>query len=204
MTKDEKALADARCLDCVIDKYNNYFQDILGFGQHSEKKKRRKPHKGHYPFVPSRSSIRMIDSLREAKDHIQEKRKDPYSRVSFLDCGCGVGNIMLLAGMISGFDIIAGIEYDPATYKIAKKLVPHYKVIKGDLAYFRHYADYDILYYFEPISLPKKRKAFMKKLANNMKVGAVVISNGGSMHFAEHEKFERLPSLRSCYEKVKA
>ncbi len=208
MKKSEEDRLNVTCLERVVSGYNRYFQNKLGFAP--ESKKKGKKHKGHYHFIPSTCSGNILNYLRIAKDHINKKRKSSaYSLgLNFLDCGCGIGNIMLLANAVGGFNRIAGIEYDLATYKVAKELMEHYTVIRGDLTNFPNYADYDILYYYEPISDGDKKLLFFEKMENDMEIGAVIISNGGSMYFESNRRFKRLQIVRSgrtvpIYEKVR-
>lgn len=178
-------------LNNTISRYIYHLQGQLGFGPCAKKK--GKVHEGHYPFIPSGHSSRTLSYLHMAREHICKKRGDDY-RPNFLDCGCGIGNIMLLARAIGGFDKVDGIEYDLATYKVAKVLAHSYdnNVFKGDLVKSRRFGNYDVIYYYEPISDQEKRMLFFGKLANNTKVGTIIISNSGSSYFSENRKFKSI------------
>lgn len=174
----------------AIEEYNRYFQRKLGIIQNSTGK-HKKTKKGHHPFVPSHHPTKILGHLRFARDYIH-KRDGCQAGVSFLDCGCGVGNIMLLATTLRGFNIIAGIEYDKETYEIARMLCQRGQIFKGDLTKFERYSDYNILYYYEPMHCPTKRETFIKKLINDTKVGTLIITNGCSQPFRHSRKFKRL------------
>lgn len=188
MKQSSKDKLHAHHLDTVVSTYVNYFQKKLGFSWEAKKKGRR--HEGHHPFIPYSDSTNTIDHIRVAKAHIRKKNEE---LLKFLDCGCGIGNIMILAHATGGFYKTDGVEYDLATWRVAKDLAPRYsKVFRGDLVEFKHYADYDILYLFEPISDPKKRNIFYDKLMNDVKVGAVIIANGGGGRLRKSKKFKKV------------
>ncbi len=223
MSVDKKQMFEViHSLSAASETYASHIQKQLGFGtnftpEEKEKGKDKGPgimHDGHYPFIPTYSISSLVRCLCEVRDYISKRDKisgNPL-RLKFLDCGCGIGNIMMLAKRIDGYKSVVGIEYDSATYKVAKELLSQYsddindKVIHNDLLDFRGYGKFDVIYYYEPISDVKKRNEFCKKLANNMKAGAVVIANGHSYLFSEDkaERFKHVPTTRcSAYEKVK-
>ena len=211
----KQLLEGIRCLSAIVGSYNSYLQAQLGFGTdgvfgEKGKKGPGKKRKGHYPFIPTYGAGSWLRCLFEVRNYILAKRKKDGKRfrnLSFFDCGCGIGNIMLLARYIEGFEEVHGIEYDPATYEVAQKLMFSYNsnVIQGDLAEFDGYGNYDVLYYYTPISCPKKSKIFYKKLMDGMKIGAVVIPNGHAFLFEQDSKrFKQLiGTTRRAYEKVK-
>lgn len=201
-----------RSLSRVAENYNYYFQMKLGFlpSYPYKDEKNKGPgekHVGHYPFIPTYNLNTLIQCICEVRDYIRKRKgKGPHSPLSFLDCGCGVGNIMLLVSNINGYGTVAGIEYDNATYKVAQELLPYNKdVMRGDLINFNGYCNFDVIYFYEPISSIEKRRIFYRKLMDDMKVGAIVIPNGGSLSFEEDtmNRFKQLPiDYRRAYEKV--
>lgn len=189
MKQSEKDRKHAYHLKFIVGHYVGYFERELGFGISA--RKQGKKHRGHHHFIPSSNVPEIIHFINLAKAHIRKKSDKP---ISFLDCGCGIGNIMILAKATGGLAHVDGVEYDPATWRVAKKLLKdsyiRSKVFKGDLVNFRHYANYDILYFYLPISDPGKRKDFMNRLMNRTKVGAVIISYNHSRRLLQDDRFK--------------
>ena len=192
MKQSSKDKLHTHHLDTAVRMYVNYFQRKLGFTCGGKKEGKR--HDGHHAFIPYLDSADTIDHIRIAKAHIHKKKGGP---LKFLDCGCGIGNIMILAYAAGGFSKTDGVEYDLSTWRVAKDLAPPYsKVFRGDLINFEHYADYDVIYFYEPISDPRKRNIFLKKVINDVKIGAVIISHGGGGRIEKSKKFKKV--RRAC------
>ena len=122
----------------------------------------------------------------------------------------------MLIAEAAGYEVY-GIEYEEATCKIARDLIWKFRTVKGnkkndsiirdDITTFEHYADYDVIYYYSPISERNKAKQFLKKLGNNAKVGSIVISYGGGgsygpYYFANDVRFKILPKTCWAYQKI--
>ena len=192
----------------VIEQYNLYFQRKLGSipGIH------RKSNKDHYCFIPSRNVVEITNVLYKAKEQLCTSPLKHTLPLKFLDCGCGIGNIMLIAEAV-GYKTY-GIEYEEATCKVARDLTwkprtvrgnnKNNSIICGDIATFKHYADYDVIYYYKPIEEYNKGRQFYKKLADNVRIGNIVISYGGSDHFRDDVRFRTLPGVHACwiYQKI--
>lgn len=207
MTKGEENRQNIKTLAWVVSEYNRYFQIALGFYDWRNKGKGKR-HKDHHCFIPS-SPIQTLTFLRIARDHIRKRdgktRRGGHKALLFFDCGCGVGNIILLSCSMGGYGRGAGIEYDKATYEMAKMLVPSADIINGDLVDFDHYDKYDVIYYYEPIISIRKRRIFINKLMNGAKVGAVIIGNGiGATDMRRSSKFRKVSRKTSrIYEKMR-
>lgn len=161
--------------------------------------------KDHFGFIPSEPAS-VLTVLIKAKHLLRENDPSTYSRghptYKFLDAGCGVGNIMLLANCI-GFDAW-GIEKDPETVKLACKLDCHEgrHIIKADMVEYKDYGKYDVIYYYQPMR-SEKMKVFINVLHSQIKVGAIVIPNGDCNQFAKDSKFEeRYNNGRLMYRKT--
>ena len=190
-------------VDTIIEQYNLYFQRKLG----SVPGVWKKTNDEHYCFLPAHHITEIEKDLRKVQEILSLPTK-------FLDCGCGIGNIMLLAKAM-GF-ITYGIEYEEETVRIAKELIGNTEyidetgniieyeaVIQGDITTFKHYSDYDVVYYFTPIKNFKKMRAFTKKLAKDMKVGSIVVSYGGSTNFPNDKRFKTLSNMHGVYRKIR-
>lgn len=135
--------------------------------------KRRKD--GHFQFIPRR-----VDDLMRmlVYAHKYLTQEDSFKRPMFLDCGCGVGNVVMLAEF-AGFDAY-GIEYDKATLAAGKELLKEFrldpkKLFQGDILEYSDYQKYDVLYTFCPMVSTGKEWAFEQKLKHDMKVGALLL-----------------------------
>ena len=165
---------------------------------------------GAYGFVPSRDIIRLTRAFKAVFDYLTKKvNKD----LSFLDAGCGAGNMLLLARSV-GFIKVGGIELDGKTARIARKLLKcaireyDYKIIRADLTKYDKYKDYNVIYYYQPMQ-PRYMSKFLRLLGEGMKVGAVVIANGRHEPFEDDKRFKRILKsldvlpIDGIYEKVK-
>lgn len=166
-----------RITDAVMRRYQR-FLTVLRYGEG--------PHDAasdadHFGFIPSDPGY-ILKSLIKAKDLIHART---YPK--FLDAGCGAGNIMLLADCV-GFDTW-GIERDPETIKLARKLTRSARIIEADLTKYRGYGGYDVIYYYQPMR-SEKMEVFLDVLCSQMEVGAVVIPNGSSRRFNGDGRFK--------------
>jgi 2-polyprenyl-3-methyl-5-hydroxy-6-metoxy-1,4-benzoquinol methylase len=164
---------------------------------------------GSFGFVPSRGIIQLTRAFKAVFDYLTKRVNED---LSFLDAGCGVGNMLLLAHSV-GFIKVGGIEFDEKTARIARKLLKctineyDYKIVKADLKKYNKYEDYNVIYYYQPLHVNCMPK-FLDLLGRNMKVGAVVIVNGRDP-FGEDRKFKRILKsldvlpIDGIYEKVK-
>ena len=105
-TNKEQLLEGIRCLSSVVENYNNYIRSELGFSNNYSIEERGKGpgklHKEHYPFIPTYDISSLLRCLYQVRDYIFKKKKS-HRNLNFFDCGCGVGNIMLLVKYMEGF-----------------------------------------------------------------------------------------------------
>jgi 2-polyprenyl-3-methyl-5-hydroxy-6-metoxy-1,4-benzoquinol methylase len=193
-----KAELISRCLSDAIGQYIMYFQKLL---EATHETGYKKTNKDYYCFVPSRSSEDVLSCLIEVKKYLNNKIQ---RALKFLDCGCGIGNIMLLVNTLGGFSSIHGIEYELKTWDIARALLPdNCMVVCDDILHFERYGHYDVIFYFTPIKDLGKRATFREKLAEDVKIGTVIVSYGGSDWFGAHPNFKMIPATFSwAYEKI--
>jgi SAM-dependent methyltransferase len=176
-------------LSAVMNMYMEYFKKILGC---SDGNNNLYPHKkwtkDHHKFIPSGNTGNVITILRYVRNHLATAYRKKHHlgnsrKFEFLDCGCGIGNIMLLAKAVRGY-CVTGLEYEEEACEIARTLLYGYdgsngEIIHQDILTFEHYADYDVIYYYAPLISEKGLSAFADKVRDDMKVGAVVVTYGG-------------------------
>jgi len=147
----------------------------------------------HY-FIPS-SILDSIYWLKLVKQHL--KKKD-ILEPKFLDAGCGIGNIILLANQL-GFDA-DGIEIDNRNLRIGKAIASRQnywslngiKITKGNILTFKHYSKYDVIYFYCPLSDHVKEVEFENKITDEIKVGAVIIARLAGYAFHDDKRFLRV------------
>ncbi|WP_136809731.1 class I SAM-dependent methyltransferase [Desulfosediminicola flagellatus] len=144
-----------------------------------------------YPFV-AMDTRQAYEQIRLACSHLRETR-EKSSEISFIDIGCGIGNILLLAELMECK--VSGIEKDSASYDIAKQLVGEECVSQDDIWDFNELGNFDIVYYFRPFSKKELQLTFEKHVENSLKPGAILIANRKMGEDIDHDKrFIRLDS----------
>lgn len=88
----------------------------------------------------------------------------------FLDIGAGMGTKVILASVL--FDAY-GIELDPANVEKAKAIGLN-RIGVADALAFDRYNEFDVLYYYRPISDAVLYRQFEEKVHADMKAGALV------------------------------
>jgi len=97
----------------------------------------------------------------------------------FLDVGCGGGvKVLLAAGF---FDAADGLEYDPGYAAAARDLfaataATRCRAIRGDALAFRDYGDYDVVYFFQPMSDRDNLRAMEDRIVPQVRPGTVLIA----------------------------
>jgi len=184
----------------IIEDYNHLLQELTGVKNCNGGKLWNKSNEDYYAFIPTRGICDIMRCFEDVKNYLKKAcRNSDDWQPKFLDCGCGVGNIMLAAYHLNYK--VSGIEYEPAVYEVAKKMfmsMRSAKVIHGDILEFGKYHLYDVIYYYVPILNGDKMKQFYDKLLNDMKVGAVVIPYGYG-EGCKKSKFERVPISKTNF-----
>jgi 2-polyprenyl-3-methyl-5-hydroxy-6-metoxy-1,4-benzoquinol methylase len=182
-------------LSAICGMYIKYIAEAGGLEQNSYDLKDGTKCFGFIPYPYSNSVIHSLTNIYNRFDRSVNWPK-------FLDIGCGIGNIVMLANLV-GFTA-HGLEYNPKIYKIAKRLEQYRSIIfRGDMRKFKRYREYDVLYYYRPIVSTKEMEEFSHKLAKSMKPGAYIICNGDSEGFRQSKDFEFDESVRAWHKKEK-
>lgn len=199
--KEKQYQIQAVAASSAIRTYTDYFQKLLNCHAGPDNVKGKVWTKDHHKFIPSSNSLTVISCLRLVRNYIEDKHHSSrYDVIRLLDCGCGVGNILLLARGLGGFRV-TGLEYEPEAVEIAKRLIGSYgTILRQDILTYDSYVLYDVIYYYQPISNTEKMIEFTTKAHNDMKVGAVVITYGGGSHTLRDDK--RFKAIFSKYSSV--
>lgn len=211
--KEEALRASLKALDQIFQNFSWHTKNGRSV--------RNPEFEGKFPFIPH-SVYRTMDILLYLENNwnaIQEKyskqygftpRFSEYSQLSFLDAGCGVGNILIYAYSLGMFSKIMGLELDAQTYEYAKILVNggdtnHYAwVLQQDILTFDKYGDFDVIYYYCPFSDVEKESEFESLVEEQAKVGAIIIPElKRSREFLSSKKFEFVTAQDDIILKVK-
>lgn len=171
-----------RALAEMVERMFRKEQHRFETGRAGEKfiKKRRKL--GHYNFIarPALGLISNLVLLRELM-RVEFNKARNYDKPSFLDCGCGVGNVVAYAHF-AGFSSY-GVEYDQATLDRGKFILDLFslkqdRLMQGDLLEYDDFGKYDVLYGYCPLSSTEKERIFEARLMYQAKVGAYIVGLG--------------------------
>lgn len=119
------------------------------------------------------------------------KKLIPKSGIpSFLDVGCGKGNVLNMANSL-GFDI-TGIEFREKY----RSCVPYNCFFKCMDAFdYKRYGKHDVIYYYVPIADGVKMTALTTIIVNQMKKGAFLYAIG---HCPSRQDMDKLKEISYC------
>lgn len=152
----------------------------------------------YWGFIPCNTET-VVAELLIARDNI--KKRYP----TFLDVGCGFGNIMFLAKHC-GFDV-HGIEYNRdillhSFYRIHEKTpnklwdYNREVIFHGDALDFKNYCLFDVIYMYCPIRNEKLEKKLEQFIEDTIKVGTIFICNTKKdRRIYEDNRFKKLGSI---------
>ena len=126
-----------------------------------------------YPFV-AMDTRQAYEQIRLAR-HYLLKSSPRQLPLRFLDIGCGIGNILLLAELMD-FKVF-GIEKDTGSLSIACSLVGEESVGREDVWNYTKIGEFDVVYYFRPFCEKKRQLLFEQRVEDSLKPGAILIAN---------------------------
>lgn len=152
-----------------------------------------------YPFV-AMDTRQMFNQIQLVANHLR-KRGQQIKSPSFIDIGCGIGNVILVAEQME-FEVF-GIEKDPYPYKIARKLMGEEKVAPEDIWNYKKFGDFDVIYYFRPFHDGKLQRKFEHMIEDTLKTGGVLIANRKmSQKIETDDRFHRLHADMPVWQKI--
>lgn len=156
-------------LDVFFGTINRY----IGYFSRDSQRRTKNDASEEYPFV-AMDTRQAYEQLKLAKEYlIQEGRFRPDLR--FIDIGCGIGNVMLLAELME-FEVF-GIEKDEVPFQTACQLLGEDLVAQYDIWDFDRYHEFDLIYYFRPFPGRETQTRFEKMVEDELKPGGILIAN---------------------------
>lgn len=150
----------------------------------------RGPIEGSYPFVPM-PTHKFISLLLSARKLAEFKS---YNFPTFLDAGCGIGMTVALA-FAAGFKA-TGLELNNRAITLSKKMLRRFDdyrcVKKQNILTYKEYGNYDVIYYWLPFFNKNKQAKMERLIADQMKVGGIVLPCGSRQTFHDDHRFRRL------------
>lgn len=134
---------------------------------------------GRYHFIQNKPE-KILDLLAAAKTLWQKDSGYVERNPTFLDCGAGPGNVVMLAA-ISGFDAF-GIEYDSKTVEKGHKIIKSFgfknekeMLFQGNILTYNFFGYYDFIYGFCPLLRGSLEDKFEERMKRTAKVGAIIL-----------------------------
>ena len=153
-----------------------------------------------YPFV-AMDTRQVFEQIRFVAQHLQiDMNEINNQNFKFIDVGCGIGNILLIAEQF-GFDVY-GIEKDEYPFQVATRLIGDDQISQDDIWTYDRYNVYDVIYYFRPFSDREPQLRFEKLIEDNLKVGGILIANHkNSDGISADKRFEKLSENLPIWQK---
>ena len=192
-------------IDCLYNKvmiFEIIYNDMVNIGSrmaHKDKSERDLRYSnGSYDFIP-KSADNLYNVFHYLSEWFKKEKITSRYSYSFLDAGCGIGNVLRIANAMKIAYKYIGIEYYQNAYDAAKQFLGIkeypgcFKLIKADILKYKNYGNYDIIYYFCPFSNHRKEEIFEERIENQAKIGAIIIPfNKQSSGIFKDDRFKQL------------
>lgn len=182
-------------LDFSRQTYYQVLNSITrGFSEQSKKEqgqiyfdrvpeKSSEEYKKRWHYIPRNTDdfLRLYLTLFEDKEFQKLLKKREYEFIKFLDAGCGIGIICQLAYFyadLQGMSVQAtGLEIDPDLLKTAKSMFIGGAIDfhEQNILTYNSYADFNIIYYYQPIKEAALRQQFEIKIWEEARPGTYFI-----------------------------
>ncbi len=192
ITQDEFHDQELEILFNVIHRYVGYFT-------RKSMKKSQDRAAGEYPFIPM--DLRQVYSqLRWVHDYLNTKNYNQGQAPKFVDVGCGIGNILLLAEQFK-FSVY-GLEKGEYPCAIAGELIDPDRIVQVDIRDYQGYGNFDILYYYRQLSNREPQMKLEEYIEDEMQPNAILIANHKmSQAVQDDSRFERLHQEMPIWQK---
>lgn len=180
------------------DLFFNIINRFIGFFSREAQKKTTNDTTSEYPFV-AMDTRQVYKQLQCVQKKLGVTEDGP--KFSFVDVGCGFGNVMLFAEQFF-FDVY-GIEKDEFTVPIAARFFGKDKIEQADIRNYPDYDRFDVIYYFCPLPNHDPQKELERYIEEHMKIGAVLIANRKKSCAIETDsRFTKLSATLPIWQKV--
>lgn len=181
------------------DIYLGVINRFIGYYSREAQKETRNDTTREYPFV-AMDTRQVFEQIHIVHEQLG-MNAPPGKKYTFLDVGCGIGNIMLIAEQYS-FDAY-GIEKDEYPFQLATKLIDKEHVWQRDIWEFDDYDTFDVIYYFRPLPDAGPQTKFELLIENKIKKGGILIANRKiSTAIEEDSRFKKLSTDHPIWQKV--
>jgi len=186
------------------EEFDLFFNIINRFIGHYTRKSQRRTINDtdtEYPFV-AMDTRQVFAEIKLVRDYLDTNLDKPAGHAwSFIDIGCGIGNILLFAEQF-GFNV-HGIEKDDYPRKTASSLLFTDQIYNADIRTFDRYDTFDVLYYFCPLT--DGQREFERHLEEKIRTGAILIANYKRDSSIEQDsRFRRLHPALPVWEKTRS
>ena len=171
-----------------------------------------------FQFIPINSNsviwqiYNAMEIMERTKVYEVEEKKRARMRyghelpMRFLDAGCGIGNVLMIARKIASWiginALVTGVEYDSRTADIAEIIsgfsYDKFKVVRGNVFDFPDYDKLEIVYFYHPLRDQMEQIKFELMVFSSVKLGTIVIDNLGLLrdNYVYSERMESLEYKR--------
>jgi SAM-dependent methyltransferase len=131
---------------------------------------------GCFPDIPMSPMLFVEHAHLAYRVALAQRREGP---LRFLDVGCGGGIKVLLAAEV--FGLADGLEYDAAYAATAANLLRDFgtgrtTAIHGDGLTFDAYGQYDVIYFYQPMSDKQLLHALEDRILSQARLGTILIA----------------------------
>lgn len=181
------------------DIYLGVINRFIGYYSRQAQKETKNDTAREYPFV-AMDTRQVFEQISIVHNHLGVN-DSPDDTWRFLDVGCGIGNILLIAEQYS-FDVY-GIEKDEYPFQLATKLIDEGRVWQKDIWEFDRYGDFDVIYYFRPLPNADTQTKFEKLIEDKIRIGGILIANRKiSTDIDTDRRFKRLSNDHPIWKKI--